>query len=31
MKGSELTDTIASLPARVTEILRPDAPVIVTG
>ena len=31
MKGSELTNTVASLPARVTEILCSGAPVVVTG
>ncbi len=31
MEGSELRDTVASLPARVVEVLRPGAPVVVTG
>ena len=31
MEGSELRDTVASLPARVADILRPGAPVVVTG
>jgi nucleoside-diphosphate-sugar epimerase len=31
MEGSEIKDIVASLPATVGEILRPTAPVVVTG
>jgi UDP-glucose 4-epimerase len=31
MEGSELKETVASLPAGVREILKPGAPVVVTG
>ncbi|MEN8007095.1 MAG: NAD-dependent epimerase/dehydratase family protein [Candidatus Krumholzibacteriota bacterium] len=31
MEGIELTDTISPLPDRVVEILKPGAPVVVTG